>query len=411
MTQPVTLESSSHAQGTSRTRVLYSSTSYLPAIGGAQTHAHFIGLNLPERFDFGVATIWSENRTDWLVGTTVGAGESVDQYEVDNVPVTKLGFSKTDKLLMTPAVAFYHVAQGASIRYLSSIIAKKLRPSVRDVDLIHNGRIGREPLSYASLKVARERDIPFVFTPYHHPRWTGWYYRHYEELYRRSDAIIALTNAEKRLLVELGVRESRIYVAGMAPVLADQANPEEFREDLGIEGPIVLFLGQHFKYKGYGLVLDAAAQVWQKIPEVHFLFIGPAVSGSERAFERVADRRVQRLGTVDLQTKTDALAACTLLCLPSKQESFGGVYTEAWAMGKPVIGCPIPSVSEVVDHGENGLLVEPEVDQVGEAILKLLLDPEFAHRLGNAGRGKVAANYSWERIAGAVAEAYDRALH
>jgi glycosyltransferase involved in cell wall biosynthesis len=59
----------------------------------------------------------------------------------------------------------------------------------------------------------------------------------------------------------------------------------------------------------------------------------------------VNDPRILELGSVDLQTKTDALEACTLLCLPSTQESFGGVYTEAWSFKKPVIGCDIPAVS------------------------------------------------------------------
>ena len=41
------------------------------------------------------------------------------------------------------------------------------------------------------------------------------------------------------------------------------------------------------------------------------------------------DPRIHRLGSLNLQQKTNALAACTLLCVPSTQESFGCVYTEA----------------------------------------------------------------------------------
>jgi len=393
------------------TRVLYTSTSYLPAVGGAQIHAHQIGLHLPERFDFQVATQWSEHRSDWLFGTTLGAGKASVAYQVDSIPVTKLGFSIGQKIHMAPAVGLYYLWQGAAIRHVASIISSELRPVARDVDLIHNGRIGREPLSYASLKVARERKIPFVFTPYHHPRWVGWYYRHYEELYRRADAIIALTEAERRLLSELGVQASKIFVAGMAPVLCQEADPTRFRRNFGIEGPMVLFLGQHFEYKGFKLLLKAARNVWEKAPETHFVFVGPSVGRSEKPFADITDRRVHRLGTVDLQAKTDALAACTLLCVPSTQESFGGVYTEAWAMGKPVIGCPIRSVSEVIDHGENGLLVNPKIDDVAGAILSLLENPGWAERLGATGRSKVLSKYTWGRAADEVARAYDQVLH
>ena len=207
----------------------------------------------------------------------------------------------------------------------------------------------------------------------------------------------------------LGVREERIFVTGMGPVLAAQANAATFLRENHIDGPMVLFLGQHFQYKGYRQLLQAARLVWQRVPEAHFVFVGPAVGRSERAFEAQADKRIHRLGKVDLQEKTNALAACALLCVPSTQESFGGVYTEAWNFGKPVIGCNIPAVAEVIADGVDGYLVVQEPMQIAERICHLLLHPTEAQTMGATGQRKVAEHYTWRRIAERTEQAYQSA--
>ncbi len=307
---------------------------------------------------------------------------------------------------MLPAVALYYPLMQVALRPICSKIEAQLEPYASTADLIHNVRIGREGLSLASLHMARAREIPFVLTPVHHPRWKGWLYRVYLDLYRQADAVIALTEAEKRILVGLGVSESRIHVTGFGPILAQQAQPEGFISRHGVDGPLVLFLGQHYLYKGYRQVLQAAPHVWQKYPQTKFAFIGRAVGRSEEDFEAHQDPRILRLGEVSLQEKSDALAACSLLCVPSTQESFGGVYTEAWSYAKPVIGCSIPAVSEVITDGQDGLLVAQEPQAIADAICQLLASPSAANAMGEAGRRKVHERYSWERLAALTEQAY-----
>jgi len=173
-------------------------------------------------------------------------------------------------------------------------------------------------------------------------------------------------------------------------------------------GATVLFIGQHYPYKGYKQTLEAARLVWQRVPDVHFVFIGPTIGKSEREFQAISDQRIHRLGAVDQKEKTDALAACNLLCVPSTQESFGGVYTEAWWFGKPVIGCPIPAVSEVISDGVDGFLVEQNAHQIAERICYFLLNPELTQRMGVAGRRKVEERYTWEKLAKSTRAVYEK---
>jgi glycosyltransferase involved in cell wall biosynthesis len=99
-----------------------------------------------------------------------------------------------------------------------------------------------------------------------------------------------------------------------------------------------------------------------------------------------------------------------LCCVPSTQESFGGVYTEAWCFNKPVIGCPIPAVAEVVTDGVDGYLVGQEPSQIAEAICHLLANPSLAESMGKAGRNKVKQCFTWERLAQKTEQVYQAVL-
>lgn len=386
--------------------LLYTLTAYPPYIGGAQLHQHLLAQQLQGRHSIQVATFWNHNRTDWLLGTTLKAHGQPHDYEVDGIPVHRLGFGWGDKLRMAPWLPLYYPWMAVALPPIAQVIAEPITELAYGCDLIHNVRIGREGLTYASWQVAQRRGIPFVLTPVHHPRWVGWRYREYLKLYQQADAVIALTQAEAEILHGLGVREERIHVTGHGPVLASQANPAAFRELHSITGPMVLFLGQHYPYKGFRQLLEAAQLVWAQQPETQFVFIGPAVQDSERAFAEWADPRIHRLGSVDLQEKTNALAACDLLCVPSSQESFGGVYTEAWSFSKPVIGCNIRAVADVITDGVDGYLVEQQPGPIADRVIDLVSNPARATAMGHAGKAKVETHYTWSKLAAKSYQVY-----
>ena len=134
----------------------------------------------------------------------------------------------------------------------------------------------------------------------------------------------------------------------------------------------MLFLGQHFPYKGFKELLKAAPIVWQRCPEAHFVFIGPPVGDSERYFNTCRRAYPARSGRYGSKPRPMPLPHVRVLCVPSTQESFGGVYTEAWSFGKPVIGCPIPAVQRSYRHQVDGLLVQQNPEAIADAILDLL---------------------------------------
>ncbi len=391
-------------------KLLYTITAYPPSIGGAQTCFRQLARQLATRHRLRVATHWDESRTDWLLGTTLRAPTRPLVYDLDGILVHRLSLTSGQRLKVVPWVLGYYLLKGPAIDRISDQILPHLEPLADDVDLIHNGRVGREGLSFASFKLARRLDVPFVLTPFHHPRWVGWNYRFYLHLYREADGVIALTQVEKETFIGLGVRPERIFVTGMGPELADSADAAAFRRRYNLEGPLVLFVGQKYPYKGCEALLKAAPRVWARFPETRFVFIGPRTRHSRALFGRNRDRRILELGGVDLETKTDALAACDLLCVPSTQESFGAVLVEAWMLGKPVIGGNAPAVRELIGEGVDGYVVDQDPPAIAERIVYLLDHPTLRDEMGRQGREKALSRFTWERLARQTEASYQAVL-
>lgn len=395
--------------------ILCTITSYPPAIGGAQSHTHELMRRLAQRHRVTVASFWDQHRTDWLLGATLTAPTTPRAYTLDRVAVQQITWSRAERMRLLPWVLAYYALKQQAIAAISGRLTPKLAAIAPACDLVYHARIGRESLGFASLALARQRDVPFLLVPYHHPRWVGWNYRQYLELYRQADAVMALTDHERQTLIGLGVQPQRIFVTGNAPVLAARPPAGAFSSRYApaptAPGPMILFLAQKYRYKGLEALLAAAPLVWQQHPDAWFAFVGPATRFSRRLFRQISDPRLVEMGAVSLAEKTAALADCALLCVPSSQESFGGVFTEAWAMHKPVIGGPAPAVAEVITSGADGFIVAQNPAQIADHINLLLAQPELASKMGRAGFAKVQTQFTWEALTAKTEQAIEAVLH
>jgi glycosyltransferase involved in cell wall biosynthesis len=117
------------------------------------------------------------------------------------------------------------------------------------------------------------------------------------------------------------------------------------------------------------------------------------------------------LGVVDDATRRDMLAALDVLALPSRTESFGIVFPEAWANGKPVVGADAGAIPDLVQDGVNGLLTHfGDVEGLANALARLLNDAELARQLGAAGQALALARYTWPSVLNRVRAAFEIAL-
>jgi glycosyltransferase involved in cell wall biosynthesis len=112
------------------------------------------------------------------------------------------------------------------------------------------------------------------------------------------------------------------------------------------------------------------------------------------------------------EEKGQLFACVDVFAYPSGYESFGIAFLEAWAAGKPVIGCRRGAIATVIQEGVDGLLVPyADASSLAPAIVRLLDEPETRQALGEAGRRKVLARYTWPLVAKRFREVYELALN
>jgi glycosyltransferase involved in cell wall biosynthesis len=94
---------------------------------------------------------------------------------------------------------------------------------------------------------------------------------------------------------------------------------------------------------------------------------------------------------------------------PAHYEGLPTVLLEAMACGRPVVATAVSGALDVIQPGENGLLVPPRnPSEMAAAILRLLADPAMAERLGRAARHTVEERYSWEKVGSRYLQLYQQ---
>jgi glycosyltransferase involved in cell wall biosynthesis len=146
------------------------------------------------------------------------------------------------------------------------------------------------------------------------------------------------------------------------------------------ERPQALFVGVLEPYKNVDGLAEAWAKAAPRVPGAKLVVVG---LGSQRAaIERRADEYFERLAPEEVAAKLDE---STVLVLPSRYEGLGRVVIEAFARGRGVVASRAGGILDLVEDGEQGLLVDPEdTDALAEALVRVLIDRALAERLGGA---------------------------
>jgi glycosyltransferase involved in cell wall biosynthesis len=216
----------------------------------------------------------------------------------------------------------------------------------------------------------------------------------------------------RRLRAAFGVPERKLRVihnAIPAAAFDGPADPDLRTRMAGpAQRPIVLTCARLDPQKGLSTLLEAAVLV----PAAVFVIAG---EGQQQAALR---DQAQRLGLADravfLGHRADVpalLASCDVFVLPSLYEGLPLAVLEAMAAGRPVVTTAVGGTDEVVCDRETGLLVPPNDPRALASAIRTLLDePRLAARLAAAGKTRVAAQFSAERMVQSVTQTYDDLL-
>lgn len=189
---------------------------------------------------------------------------------------------------------------------------------------------------------------------------------------------------------------------------------EAARASLGLPSdvPVIAAVGRLNPQKNFALLLDIAAELAPRFPDLRFLLAG---EGPEETMLR---EKARTLGLTErvvfsgyVADTRNVYVAADMLLMPSRFEGLPMTLLEAMAMRLPVVASRLDGIAEVVEDGREGFLVE-STDTAGfvERCTTLLKNPAKSSDLAANSRAKIEARFSVERMTSAVEAIYDRFL-
>ena len=215
---------------------------------------------------------------------------------------------------------------------------------------------------------------------------------------------------KKQLVEENGISPDKIDVIGSGVDLSKFGlghDGMKFRTEMGYsaETPIIANIGMIRSDKGQMKLMKAARLVLQHRPEARFIFVGQGTGDLWREkrlrraiYDSGLENKILMLGY--RWDTPDILAAADIVVIASLcTEASPIVLREAFASGRPVVVTKIGDVPEIVEDGENGLMVEPgDSGALATAILRFLSDKELAARCATNGLRYAREHFCFDRM-------------
>lgn len=264
-----------------------------------------------------------------------------------------------------------------------------------------------QPHNYVAFFIARLLDKKTIVLPYFHPRHPAYERPSNYWLIGACDAVIALTEFEKAYLADKGVSREKIHVVGSGIHLDDYRpqNLEAYRQRLqdtyGVssDDTVITFIGRKIPEKGVEDLIEAVRALLSE-RAVKLFLVGPAFRWFRSFYAALSSeerRHIIDLGTVSHEEKVNLLHSSHLLALPSKHESFGIVFLEAWSCGIPVLGTNEGCVPSVI--GDGGFVCEHgDAEDIADKIRAAIRDPQALRTIAERGHERLLANFTWDIV-------------
>ena len=408
------------------------SQSFYPYVGGVTRYLQALGkrliergdemivvhLKTPEMSDFEVV----DNIRVYRMAESAGLKESMDGYLkfkeliIDTTHGSKAPVSVEDR--------FDH----GYYDYLGFNLSmyEKVRQvyQAEHFDILHIHDFQVMPLAFL---LKDEIDVPMVFTwhiPFTSAMPADW--RDFMVRYLRYyDQVIFSTDEYVRTAVESGLSPDR--VVKINPFIETEGytftGDNSFREkfDIAENDNLVLCVSRMDPRKGQEYLIKALAEVVKKHPDTTCAFIGNGslskklMGRNDRlenlkalASELGVGEKVKFLGKVSQEDLLAGYCECDMVVLPSVNEGFGLVLSEAMCFGKPLIGSNIGGIPEQIVDGVNGYMFKPtDHEELAQFIISLIEHPDVRKQMGAIGKELVHTRFCVERGFKDHCEIYD----
>ena len=275
-------------------------------------------------------------------------------------------------------------------------------------------------LDFLVLTLRRDTGLPIVLWTVHNvnflPTGNNWlpkakrlFYRLlYRSTARKVSGFIAISDEVRESAIrQIGPIQDKIITipngVDVRRYNVSAFDKEMFSRQLGITSGVrlIVTVGRLTEQKGHCYLITAAATVVSRYPDAHFLFVGDGeLKGALQAQVDDLDvsEHVHFLGV--RSDVPDILAVADLFVLASLWEGLSIALLEAMASGKPIVATAVSGTTQVMTHGETGLIIPPgDARALADAISQLLSDPLLGQTMAQAARKHVEIYFSAQKQA------------
>lgn len=290
-----------------------------------------------------------------------------------------------------------------------------------DVILANPGVIGNVVLFW----IGRLLQIPVVGTAYSEEitlvlygrSWkTNVKHRLMKASYRQAEGFVAVCDAVRDMLIDLGVKADVIDV--IPPGLTEAKLPSAAAVHRLANGYRILTVGRLIERKGFHDLIDAIDRLRPELPDIHLTIVGDGPMrpqlhdkvrqlGLEQHVTLAGAATDNQLAT--LYKESDLFVLANRMLPNGDVEGCPVVFAEAAAYGLPVIGGRAGGASSLIDDGKTGLLVKADdIGQLASSISRILTSPELARSMGAAGRAKIVGEHAPQELGRRLTLALER---
>lgn len=214
---------------------------------------------------------------------------------------------------------------------------------------------------------------------------------------READKIFACSMHGKKLLENLSVGK---YQKGGIVLMYHGVDTGEF--EVGVQAGHIIAVGRLEEKKGFEILLQTCKILAEQNIRPRFIIVG---EGPKRQFldeeiMRLGLKNVELTGGMDFGKVKVLMAESLMLVHPGRitengdHDGIPNVILEAMALAKPVIASSVGGISELIEDGVNGLLVNPDNPaQLADSIKALLTDKARAERIGKTAREHIKGHF------------------
>ncbi len=366
--------------------------------GGAEAHARQVAEHLAPHLDIEIVTTCATDHLTWAndlpAGTTTDGPFTVHRFPVRQPramrPFNRLSDSLFNRPLDFATETHWLAEQGPDAPGLLDFIAAHRDDF--DVFLFFTYLYG--PTAWGVPLVA---DKALVVPTAHDeaPLRLGAV----RDVFEKPRALLTNTPEESELIEAHFPKAARRRVTGVG-ITALKGKPQRFREQFGIDGAYLLYLGRLEAGKGVLELLTRHSRLVSAFHDAPRLVL--AGSGDLQP----QGSRVAAIGRIDEQAKWDALTGALAVVVPSQYESLSLVTLEAFAVGTPVLGNAASAVvSGQLARSGGGVTFALDDDASFQQAVRTV--GAERDRLGSAGK-KFAQKHQWSAVVKTYLDEFER---